>query len=78
MRALSFPYISSQVVSAVKEMAGHLRDIFTELLRLHVQKCTGEHMDGTLPAVRKRRSAYGILMLAHSLVRGGSQIDTWK
>ena len=64
--------------SWLRYRAVHLRNIFTELLRLHVQKCTGEHIDGTLSAVRKRRSAYGIQMLAHSLVRGGSQIDTCK
>ena len=37
-----------------------------------------EHADGTLLAVRNRRSAYGNQALAHSLVRGGSQIDPRK
>jgi hypothetical protein len=37
-----------------------------------------EHTDGTLLLVRNRRAAYGIQVLAHCLVRGGSQIDSRK
>ena len=61
----------SQVSCVGAKRGGILEGQLSELLRLRIQR-----FDGTSVVVRKRRTLYGIQRLAHSLVRGGSQIDS--